>query len=107
MLKNPLKKIENETKVWTFAAWVAPFVALFSMVVLEYLGLETIKQNISIIIAVIFFAVSVFWWWWVMAKVRQMFGFVDEQMQTFNEIKKDIKETKELINDLDPRKRRE
>lgn len=92
-------KIEKQAQWWRYAAWTLPFVALSTLVSLDFLNLEQTYHIVSLIVIITFFAVSVFWWWWAIDAIRQMFLIMKRTEENFNEVKSTLEETKKIIKD--------
>lgn len=86
------KKIIIETRIWAFAAWTVPFVALGGLFFFELVGWEDLYQKSIVAGAVLFFAISVFWWWWAISKVSQLAKMFIDTRENFTQIKTNLQE---------------
>jgi len=86
------KKIIIETKLWAFAAWTVPFVALAALFFFELVGWDDLYKQSIIAGGLIFFTVSVFWWWWAIAKVSQLAKMFIDTREKFQDIKTNLKD---------------
>lgn len=95
------KKIKNiiiEARLWAFAAWTLPFVALGGLFFLKILGWESWYDKAVVIGGTAFFSIAVFWWWWAISKIGQLSSMILQTQDNVQEVKKEIKSIK---TDLD------
>jgi hypothetical protein len=91
-------KIDKQTKLWKYAAWTLPFLALAAIIFAYWIDPKSLLNKTIIIICTAFFSVSVFWWWWALDKlsllVKEKLG-IEEKFHTLTEelkaIRKDLK----------------
>jgi hypothetical protein len=100
------KSIFKQAKWWRYAAWTLPFVALATLIGFEYFSLNNLYDIAVITTIVVFFSVSVFWWWWAIDAIKKMFVLMQITESNFNDVKKALQETKEILrNDMGNRQR--
>ena len=81
-----------------------PFVAMVTLVSLDYLDLNRWYDRASLAIIVGFYAISVFWWWWALHRIGDIYKRQIKIDHGFEDLKNDIKETKKIItNDVSDR----
>ena len=90
---------EQQAKYWRYAAWTSPFAALAIILGEILLGFDSLVNITSIIIVTVFITVSVFWWWWAISKIVHMVKTTEKTVQTFDEIKHELKEIKKDVGD--------
>lgn len=91
--------IEKQARLWKYAAWTAPFVALAVLIGQILLGYDTLVKITTIAIVVLFITTSVFWWWWAISKLVDMVNVTERVIDNFNELKTEIKEIKKDVGD--------
>lgn len=89
-----------QTKLWSYAAWTLPFVALAIIVIGYYLNLDSLIEHIMLTISVTFIGTSVFWWWWAINKIVLIMRAMEQTDSNFVEIKEDLKFTREAVRQL-------
>lgn len=92
-----IKKTQKEAKLWMYAAWTLPFVALAVLIGEILIGHETLLGATSIAVAVTFVATSVFWWWWAITKIVYMIKSSDNVIRDFETIKHELREIKKDV----------
>ena len=92
------EKFKRQSKLWRYAAWTAPFVALAALIGTEYIVLNDYKGYVSLAVVIVFISTSVFWWWWVMDKLNDLVRLILSSEEKFLEVKDYIKETKEIMD---------
>ena len=92
-----IRKIVTEIKYWKWAAWTLPFVAIITLISLDYLDLDRWYDQVSLAIIVGFYSASVLWWWWALYRIGDIYKRQVKIDQGFEELKKEIKETKKII----------
>jgi hypothetical protein len=100
MIKNLSKitqKTAKEAKLWAYAAWTLPFVALALLVFENFIGWDHIYKKTLVVIASTFFAISVFWWWWALNRIVTLLQGFQKTDENFENVKKELQEAKELI----------
>jgi hypothetical protein len=100
MIKNLTKatqKAAKEARLWAYAAWTLPFLALAAIVFEHFIGWDNLYNKTIIIIAVTFFTISVFWWWWALNKFTIVIGAMRDTENSFSEIKDELKLTRKEI----------
>lgn len=65
-------KIKHEVKLWAYAGWTMPFVALAGVFFINTVGTSSAWQYMMIGGFTIFFSVSVFWWWWAIYRIQTL-----------------------------------
>jgi len=65
-------KTIREVKLWSYAAWSTPFVALFILFFLQIIGWDQWYARALVSGAVIMFSIAVIWWWWAIFKVASI-----------------------------------
>ena len=96
-LSKATKSAAKEAKLWAYAAWTLPFVALAALVFEHFIGWEHLYNKTIIVIAVVFFSISVFWWWWALNKFTIVIGAMRDTEESFGEIKDELKLTRKEI----------
>lgn len=91
--------IEKQARLWKYAAWTAPFVALAVLIGQILLGFDSLVKITTIAIVVLFITTSVFWWWWAISKLVDMVNATERVIDNFNELKTEIKEIKKDVGD--------
>jgi len=94
-----IKKTEQQARLWKYAAWTAPFVALAIILGEMLLGFESIINITSISIVVIFIATSVFWWWWAIDKIYELISAFNKTDQSFDKIANELQKIRKDIKD--------
>lgn len=90
----------DEAKLWSYAAWTLPFVALAVVVFEHYIGWTDLKSKTIITITVIFFSVSVYWWWWALNKFVSLLAVFQSNEQKFAEVSGELRRTQEELRVL-------
>jgi len=93
------KKIINQSRLWAYAAWTTPFIALAILLTEEFFYQELIGITSSIIV-IIFIAVSVFWWWWALDKIVYMIKCAKKNEESFEHILEELKHSKKMIREM-------
>ena len=92
-------KLEKQTRLWKYAGWTLPFLALAGIVFAYWIDPTTLLNKTIIIICTVFFAVSVFWWWWALDKFTDLIKEKISLAEKFAILSKEIKEMrKDLTN---------
>jgi hypothetical protein len=92
-------KIEQQAKLWRYAAWTSPFTALALLLGETLIGFNTLTHITSIIVVVAFITTSVFWWWWALSKLVRMLKTSEKIEQDFTLLIKELKEIKKDVGD--------
>ena len=112
MLKQTFKiialKTEKETMWWSYAAWTLPFIALLSIILTYFIGVDSWISITMIVITTTFFSVSVFWWWWALNKINTVMKSMHNTNEEFRSLKDDltkiIKDVREDVSNWEWRK---
>jgi hypothetical protein len=96
-LSKAAKKAAIEAKLWAYAAWTLPFIALAALVFEHFIGWTNAWNITIIVITVVFFSISVFWWWWALNKFTVVLGAMRDTEESFSEIKDELKLTRKEI----------
>ncbi len=100
-------KLKRQIYFWKLAGWTAPFVAMISLTISYYIDDNTTGWVTCAIITG-FISISIFWWWWTLDLIKTVFSYIKNTEENFQDIKKEIGKTKELLyEDVSYRKRRE
>jgi len=97
MKKLDIEKLAKETLWWKRAAWTMPFVALAIVVTEHFIGHDDWIDITLCAIIITFVACSVFWWWWAIDKIVNSYKRIENAVNSFEEIKTDLKETAKQI----------
>lgn len=102
MVKSLLEQVRNastQARLWAYAAWTLPFVALAIIAFENYIGWDSLITRTITIISVVFFAISVFWWWWALNKIVVLLQAAKRNEENFEEIKQGLRETKDILKE--------
>lgn len=91
----------KEVRLWSWAAWTLPFVALSGIFFLDIIGLDSWIHTAIVIGGVVFFTIAVYWWWWAIHKVSKISTLMLNTAINIKEIGKEIKEFKKDFNKND------
>lgn len=94
------KKAAREAKWWAYAAWTLPFTALALIIFGHYVDSDNAYATIILLITTVFFSISVFWWWWALNKFVVLLKSFKRAEEHFEEIKDELKKTRETIRDV-------
>jgi len=97
MKKLDIEKLAKETLWWKRAAWTMPFVALAIIATEHFIGHDDWIEVTLCAIIITFVACSVFWWWWAIDKIVNSYKRIENAVNSFEEIKTDLKETAKQI----------
>ena len=95
------KETQTQAKWWTWAAWTLPFVALAIISFENYIGWDSLMHRTLVIISVVFFTISVYWWWWALNKIVALVDGFNRAQQNFEDIKDELRKTREVLNNRD------
>lgn len=87
-------KVKDQTKLWRYAAWTLPFVALSAIAFAYFLGTDTLLTRFILITCVVFFSISVFWWWWALDKFTELMKDRFLMQKRFEDICNEFKKIK-------------
>lgn len=99
-IKDRSQQTMKEVKWWSYAAWTFPFVALFTIGFIYFIGLETLINKVLVAIFIIVASIAVFWWWWAIYKIYNFAYMLQKTSERLQSIKKQFSNIK---NDLDDR----
>lgn len=102
MVKNLITQVKQagkEAKLWAYAAWSLPFVAIAILIFENLIGWDSVITKTITVIAVTFFSISVFWWWWALNKIVILFDAMKRNEQNFEDIKYELQETRKAIRE--------
>lgn len=99
--KEKIKKAEQQTKYWKYAAWTLPFVALAALAIVDLIGLNTVYSTLIVVISTVFVATSVFWWWWALHKFVDIMKAMESTAKTLSEVQKYINDIKKSLFNRD------
>jgi len=100
-VENQSKKTETQVRLWKYAAWTLPFVALAAIVFSNFVGIETMFDKTIVIISSSFFAVAVFWWWWALHKLLDIVKVLDATARSLQWVKNSIGSIRKDLRDDD------
>jgi hypothetical protein len=92
-------KIDDQVKIWKWAASILPLTALAVISLSYFLGTDTWLKCAIIATVAGFMLASFTWWWWAIDKIRAWFKLIGETQIALSEIKDDIKEVKKDVSD--------
>ena len=98
-MKNKLDSIRllKEALWWKRAAWTMPFVALAIIATEHFIGYNDWIGTTLCAIIITFIGCSVYWWWWALDKIVTAYKSIENAVNNFEEVKKDLKETADEI----------
>lgn len=99
-LTQAVKRAGQEVRLWTYAAWTLPFLAIALIVFEHFIGVDTWISTTLVIITTIFFSISVFWWWWALNKVVTIMAAMKANEDRFQEVIHEMKQTRKVMNEL-------
>lgn len=99
--KQAIKKTKQETKLWSYAAWTLPFVALALIVFEHFIGHDDWIRITLVFITTVFFSISVFWWWWALNKFAIIMSSMKSTEDRFHDVIYEIRETRKTIRELE------
>lgn len=100
-LSKKTKSTETQVRLWKYAAWTLPFVALAAIVFSSFTGIDTLVDKIIVIISSAFFAVAVFWWWWALHKLLDIVKIMDATARSLQWVRDSIGSIKRDLKDHD------
>jgi hypothetical protein len=100
-VENQSKKTETQVRLWKYAAWTLPFVALAAIVFSSFIGIETMFDKTIVIISSSFFAIAVFWWWWALHKLLDIVKVLDATARSLQWVKNSIGSIRKDLQDHD------
>lgn len=98
--KRATERTADEAKLWSYAAWTLPFVALAIIVFEHYIGWTDLQSKTIITITVVFFSVSVWWWWWALNKFVSLLDAFQSNEKKFAEVSDELRRTQEELRAL-------
>lgn len=104
MIKS-IKNISQQARWWAYAAWTAPFVALAALVTEHFFAPSLYGITIMCITST-FIAVSVYWWWWALTRIVEMTKMAQRNEDKFAEILHEIKQSKQVLTELNDSSRK-
>jgi cell shape-determining protein MreC len=90
----------NYHSFWLWAARVLPLLALFILALLYLFPDPNALQIFWCSVLVITMGSAISWWWWIMDTVKKFFTLIENQIQKFDEVKKEIKSVKEDLDEV-------
>jgi len=97
-------KTDQQVNFWSWIGKVAPLTALVGLILALTFDVDTWVDWIVCGIALSFAIVAFTWWWWVIYAVKDLFNLLTNTNKQFEKILTDIKEVKDDIKQLDPKK---
>jgi hypothetical protein len=100
MIKNLVKAVDQakkESRLWAYAAWTLPFIAIAVLVFEHLIGWDSVITKTLTTIAIVFFSISVFWWWWALNSIVIILDAMNKNEKHFEEIKEELRETRKTF----------
>jgi len=100
-LSKKTQSTETQVRLWKYAAWTLPFVALAVIVFSSFVGIDTLFNKAIVVISSAFFAVAVFWWWWALHKLLDVVKVLDATARSLRWVKDSIGSIRKDLRDDD------
>ena len=100
-LSKKTQSTEIQVRLWKYAAWTLPFVALAVIVFSSFVGIDSLFDKIVVIVSSTFFAIAVFWWWWALHKLLDIVKIMDATARSLQWVKDSIGSIKKDLRDHD------
>jgi len=95
------RSTETQVRLWKYAAWTLPFVALAAIVFSSFVGIESLFDKTIVIVSSTFFAIAVFWWWWALHKLLDIVKVLDATARSLQWVKNSIGSIRKDLKDDD------
>ena len=92
---------ETQVRLWKYAAWTLPFVALAAIVFSSFVGIDSLFDKTIVIVSSTFFAIAVFWWWWALHKLLDVVKVLDATARSLRWVKDSIGSIRKDLRDDD------
>jgi hypothetical protein len=99
--KENIERTEKQVRLWKYAAWTLPFVALSAIVFIHFVGFNDWLDKTIVMTATLFFAISVFWWWWALHKLVDVLKGLEAASKGLQSLKASINDFKKYLQDSD------
>jgi len=100
-LSKKTQSTETQVKLWKYAAWTLPFVALAVIVFASFVGIDGLFDKTIVIVSSTFFAIAVFWWWWALHKLLDIVKVLDATARSLRWVKNSIGSIRKDLRDDD------
>jgi hypothetical protein len=91
-------ELKTQTKLWKYAAWTLPFIALAAITFVYFLGYDNLVAKFIVITCTAFFGISVFWWWWALDKLTKLMEDRFALQKRFDDIYNEFRKIKKDLN---------
>lgn len=79
-------KTRKAVKLWTYAAWSLPLIALVLVLSSWLFGLETLESIILVSIVTVFSVAVFIWWWWATFTIYDVVKVTDSSIKKLDSV---------------------
>ena len=74
-------KTRQAVRLWKYAAWSLPLIALVLVLSSWYFGFQTLEQIIIVSIIAVFSSAVFIWWWWATFTIYDVVKATDDSLK--------------------------